>query len=102
MSSTVGYRHGFATTPRKEPEPMEHWNLSTMDIEVHRPAVLESTDEGRAIAINLPAGESLQEHEVHERSWLVVIAGEVEIEGPDGDTVRDGAGLLANFAPHER
>ena len=41
---------------------MEHWNLREMPIEVHRPEVLQSDGEGRAIAINLPANERLQEH----------------------------------------
>jgi quercetin dioxygenase-like cupin family protein len=81
---------------------MKHWNLATMDIEVHRPAVLQSNGEGRAIAINLPAGDALQEHEVHERAWLMVASGQVEIELPDGETITGGPGLLASFAPHER
>ena len=41
-----------------------------------------SADEGRVIAIHLPAGEQLQEHQVHERAWLVVVSGEVEIRPP--------------------
>jgi redox-sensitive bicupin YhaK (pirin superfamily) len=73
-----------------------------MPIEVHRPEVLQSDGEGRAIAINLPAGERLQQHQVHERAWLLVIDGAIEIESPDGDTVDGGTGLLAVFDPAER
>jgi hypothetical protein len=29
---------------------------------------------------SLAAGESLADHEVHERAWLVVVDGEVEVE----------------------
>ena len=54
------------------------------------------------IVINLPAGERLQEHQVHERAWLVVAAGAVEIDDADGDTVSGGPGLLAAFDPNER
>jgi redox-sensitive bicupin YhaK (pirin superfamily) len=81
---------------------MLHWDLREMPIEVHRPEVLQSDGEGRAIAINLPAGERLQEHQVHERAWLLVVDGSIEIERPDGDTVGGGTGLLAVFDPAER
>ena len=80
---------------------MEHWDLTTMDVEPHQPQILQSErGQGRAIAINLPAGEALQDHEVHERAYLVVVAGEVEVEG--GDTITGGAGTFVTFAPHER
>jgi redox-sensitive bicupin YhaK (pirin superfamily) len=81
---------------------MLHWDLRAMPIEVHRPEVLQSDGEGRAIAINLPAGERLQEHQVHERAWLLVVDGTVVIENPDGETVDGGTGLLAVFDPAER
>ena len=81
---------------------MESWDISTLDVEPHQPKVLASDDEGRAIAINLPAGERLQEHQVHERAWLVVAAGTVEIEMAGGETISGGPGLLAAFDPHER
>jgi quercetin dioxygenase-like cupin family protein len=70
-------------------------------VQPHRPEVLRSDDEGRVIAINLPAGEALQEHQVHEHAWVAVAAGDVEIE-QDGDTVAGGPGLLAHFEPAER
>jgi quercetin dioxygenase-like cupin family protein len=80
---------------------MDSWDITTLDVRPHHPEVLRSDDESRVIAINLPAGEALQEHEVHERAWLVVAAGEVEIE-QGGQTVSGGAGLLAHFDPKER
>ena len=52
------------------------------------PQVLRSDDETRVIAINLPAGEHLQEHQVHERAWVVVAAGEVEVEQGGRTVVR--------------
>jgi len=81
---------------------MQSWDISTLDVEPQRPEVPASDDEGRAIAISLRAGESLQEHQVHERAWLVVAAGGVEIEDANGETVTGGAGLLAAFDPNER
>jgi redox-sensitive bicupin YhaK (pirin superfamily) len=81
---------------------MRTWDLSSLEVPPHQPEVLSSDDEGRAIALRLPAGERLQEHQVHERAWLVVVSGEIEISGPGGETVSGGAGLLASFEPNER
>ena len=68
---------------------MEHWDLRTLDVEPHQPKILHSArGEARSILINLPAGEELQEHQVHERAYVVVIDGEVELGGASG-----GAGL---------
>jgi len=81
---------------------MQSWDISTLDVEPHNPEVLASDDEGRVIAINLPAGERLQQHQVHERAWLVVAAGGVEIDDAGGETISGGPGLLAAFDPNER
>ena len=81
---------------------METWNLNELDVEAHKPQVLDSESEGRAIVINLPAGEQLQEHQVHERAWLLVVDGEVEVSDANGDSVTGGTGLLAIFDPKER
>jgi hypothetical protein len=82
---------------------MQTWDLSSLGVQPHHPEVLSSNDEGRAIAINLPAGEQLQEHQVHERAWLLVVSGVIAISEPDGDEdVSGGAGLLASFEPNER
>jgi quercetin dioxygenase-like cupin family protein len=81
---------------------VETWNVRTLDVEPHQPKVLHSDDEGRTIVINLPAGESLQEHQVHERAWIFVADGEVEVEDDSGDTVAFGPGGLALTAPNER
>ena len=81
---------------------MQTWDISSLGVRPHQPEVLASDEEGRVIVINLPAGERLQEHQVHERAWLVVAAGAVEIDDADGDTVRGGPGLLAAFDPNER
>jgi len=80
---------------------METWDVRSLDIEPHRPQVLRSDAETRAIGIHLPAGEELQEHQVHERTYLVVVDGEISIS-QDGGTTSGAAGLLAHFAPNER
>jgi redox-sensitive bicupin YhaK (pirin superfamily) len=80
---------------------METWDVRSLQIEAHHPQVLRSDDETRAIAIHLPAGEELQSHQVHERTYLIVVDGEIEILS-DGGTVSGGSGLLGHFAPNER
>ena len=82
---------------------MEHWDLSTLDVEPHKPQVLHSTrGEARSITLHLPAGEGLQDHQVHERAHVVVVAGEIEIEVDGGEISSGGPGLLAVFDPKER
>ena len=83
-------------------QAMETWDIASLDLEPHHPEVLRSDDETRVIAINLPAGEELQEHEVHERAWLVVVEGEVEVGVEGSEAVSGGPGMVAEFEPHER
>jgi quercetin dioxygenase-like cupin family protein len=80
---------------------METWDIRSLGVEAHKPQVLRSDEETRAIAINLPAGEALKEHQVHERAYLVVAGGRIEVT-QDGDTVTGETGFLAHFAPAER
>ena len=81
---------------------MDTWDIRSLDIQPHQPQVLRS-DEGaaRAIAINLPAGERLQEHEVHEHAYLIVVDGELELE-QDGQTENAGPGTVAHWMPQQR
>jgi quercetin dioxygenase-like cupin family protein len=81
---------------------MESWRISELEVDRHHPLVLSSNNEGRAIILQLPRGERLGEHQVHERAWLVVISGSVEVSEPGGETVTGGAGLLVVFGPAER
>jgi hypothetical protein len=55
------------------------WELKALDLEVRLPEILSSSEEARAIALDLAAGESLAEHKVHERAWLLVIDGAIEV-----------------------
>jgi quercetin dioxygenase-like cupin family protein len=80
---------------------MEIWDIRSLDIDPHHPQVLRSDEETRAIAIRLPAGEELQEHQVHERTYMMVADGEIEISG-DGRSISGGPGMLSHFAPNER
>ncbi len=81
---------------------MESWDLRTVEVEPHQPRILASGDDARSILLNLPEGEELQEHEVHERARLIVIDGDVDVTEDGGDVVSAGAGHLFEFAPGER
>lgn len=82
---------------------MQNWNLTDLERGPHAPRILSSTRDARVIVLDLPAGESLQEHEVHERAFVLVISGNVQITATETqDTAAGGPGLLAEFDPRER
>ena len=75
--------------------PVEHWDLTGLDVEPRQPQILDSKrGESRTIALKLAAGEGLAEHQVHERAHVIVIEGEVEI----GD-VTGGARAAGDLRP---
>ena len=84
---------------------MKSWKVGELDTAPHQPQVLSSSEDTRAIVLELPAGESLDEHEVHERAWLMLVSGELVVEAlgdPPGGSVEGGPGLLVEFEPGER
>ena len=80
---------------------MDSWDIRSLEIEPHHPQVLRSDDETRVIAIVLPGGEELQDHQVHERAYLVVVDGQIEVS-QKGSTEGGGPGYIAHFPPNER
>jgi quercetin dioxygenase-like cupin family protein len=78
------------------------WDLRSLDLRPHSPEILSSSDDGRAIVLEIPAGESLGDHQVHERAWVTVIDGEVAVATTDGGMVTGGSGFMVEFAPGER
>ena len=81
---------------------MNSWTIPNLNLRPHAPEILASTDDARAIALMIPAGESFDDHQVHERAWVTVLDGEVEIKTSGGDCVIGRSGLLVEFAPNER
>jgi quercetin dioxygenase-like cupin family protein len=81
---------------------MNSWTITSLELKPHTPEILSSTEDTRAIALMIPAGESLDDHQVHERAWVTVIDGEVEIATSAGEAVGGGRGFVVEFAPNER
>jgi quercetin dioxygenase-like cupin family protein len=80
---------------------MDSWDLASLDVQPHHPVVLSSDAETRLVAIDLPAGEELQDHQTHERAFMVVVDGQVEVV-QGGSTTGGGRGFVAHFEPNER
>ncbi len=81
---------------------MHSWNLNVLDLKPRLPEILSSSASARAIVLDLAAGESLSDHEVHERAWLVVLDGAIEVSTSAGEHTSGATGLLVEFAPGER
>jgi quercetin dioxygenase-like cupin family protein len=81
---------------------MNSWDLKGLDLKPRLPEILSSSDAARAITLDLAAGETLSDHEVHERAWLLVVDGAIELTTAAGERASGGAGLLVELAPGER
>ena len=81
---------------------MQNWNLKSIDAEPHQPLILASGEDARTVLINLPAGEEMREHQVHERARVLIVDGEVEVRTEGGEAVSAAAGHLFEFDPGER
>jgi hypothetical protein len=81
---------------------MNSWQLSEVELEPRLPEILSSSEAARAIVLDLEAGENLGDHEVHERAWLLLIDGEIEVSTAGGEYAAGGAGLLVELSPAER
>ena len=81
---------------------MNSWNVNELELKAHAPQILSSTKDARAIALVIPAGESLQDHQVHERAWVSILSGEAEVTTTAGERIAGTPGLLVEFDPGER
>lgn len=81
---------------------MKYWDLTSLDVPPRAPQIVSDSADARAILVALPAGEQMQEHQVHERAFVLVVSGAVAVADAAGQTTRGEAGALFEFAPHER
>lgn len=81
---------------------MEFWQLDSEPVEAHSPRVQRSDDEAnRIILLTLPAGERLQDHQVHEHALMILLEGDVLIRAGDREERLSARGLV-HFEPAER
>jgi quercetin dioxygenase-like cupin family protein len=81
---------------------MKSWDVTALAAEPQMPRILSSSEEARVVVLALAAGERLQDHEVHERAWIVVVAGQITVTAGVEGPVRGEPGALFEFAPQER
>src|SRR4051794_3675023 len=81
---------------------MQSWDITELDLEPHAPQIISSTPDGRAIALLIPAGASLSDHQVHEGAWLSLLAGEADITTAGGERISARPGMVVEFDPGER
>ena len=81
---------------------MQIWELSGLPVEARRPQILRSDDEAnRVVVLLLPAGESLQEHQVHEHALVFLVGGRLRVSAGDETHELDAPSLM-HFDPAER
>ena len=82
---------------------MQSWDVREIEAPegTRLAAVLETVDGARAIIIRLAPGEELGDHQVRERTWLMVAEGTARIVAGD-DVVEAGPGTLLTLEPGER
>ena len=82
---------------------MQSWNLLELKTPggTRSPIVMHSTDEARAVLIGIAPGQELGDHQVHERAYVVVVDGQVQIDAA-GDSLEAGPGTLVRFEEKER
>jgi mannose-6-phosphate isomerase-like protein (cupin superfamily) len=82
---------------------VQSWDITTIEAPggTVDPTVLTTDDGTRAIAIRLEAGQAMNDHQVRERAWVVVVEGRAQIRCGD-EVVDAGVGTLVTFEPGER
>ena len=80
---------------------MKNWDLQGRAITPHQPEILTSSGDARAIVLAIPAGEKLSDHEVHERAFVTVLAGEIVMR-TGSEEIAAATGHLFEFDPGER
>jgi len=81
---------------------VETWQLDQLPVAAHRPQVLRSDEEAnRVIALLLPEGESLQEHQVHEHALVFLVEGRLRVTAGTEDEELSAPSLVY-FDPAER
>jgi hypothetical protein len=49
---------------------MNSWDIRALTVQPHSPQILTTTEDARAIGLEVPAGESLSDHHVQQWAWV--------------------------------
>jgi quercetin dioxygenase-like cupin family protein len=80
---------------------VERWHLPSVEATGKRePRVLFSRPEGRAVLIDLNAGDEMGDHRLHENAVVHVVSGRLAVS-TGGQDVECEAGMLLTFASGE-
>jgi quercetin dioxygenase-like cupin family protein len=81
---------------------MELWQLDSENVDAHSPRILRSDETAnRIILLSLPAGERLDDHQVHEHALVLVLDGRMIVSA--GEVEHElGPQALLHFEPAER
>jgi hypothetical protein len=80
---------------------MNSWDINSLDRKPHAPQIPFWTNDVRSIALAIPGGKSVQDHQDHERAWVSVRGREVEIATAAGKRIPGAPGLTAESEPAE-
>jgi quercetin dioxygenase-like cupin family protein len=81
---------------------VEVWDLGQEPVEPHAPQVLRSDDDAnRIVLLALPAGEQLQDHQVHEHAIVLVLSGRLHVVAGEEERELGPSGMV-HFEPAER
>ena len=81
---------------------MQSWELDRLRVAAHQPQILRSdNDANRVIALLLPQGECLQEHQVHEHALVFVTRGQLLVSAGASERTLSAPSLI-HFNPAER
>jgi quercetin dioxygenase-like cupin family protein len=73
-------------------------DLLDLDVQPHRPRILDSAlGAGQVVAVDLSAGDELRDHRTHERTFVLVLRGVIDVNVEEGDSGRGTPGTLFAF-----
>ena len=57
---------------------MNTWDIGSLELRPRSPEIRSSTQDARAIALEVSPPQSWGDQQVHERAWVAVVDGELE------------------------
>jgi hypothetical protein len=81
---------------------MRSWSIEDLDVRSGQQEVLFSSDDSRALALRVGAGERLACNQIHKRAWIMPVSGEIEVTSAGVSPIRGGPGLVIELDAKDR